>query len=1038
VLGNSSISDEAILIKMNRRMKNKVNHRVRLRVRLSRLALVLSTLLLGLFLGFFLYFNFSNSKNAMAAVTDDYRSVQSGNWNSNSTWQRYNGSSWVAASSAPTSTRKTITIQSGHTVTVTANVTVDQVIVSAGASLVLNSGITMTLANGSGTDLNVSGTFRNAGTVTISSSATIAYQNGGVYQHNYTTTAGTIPNATWNSGSTCEIIGYTSNASAPSGLQTFRNFTWNCPSQTNVINLNGGLSTVNGIFSVISTGSSELQLATNGSTLNAGGYNQSGGTFTLSVAASQTSTLNVSGDFSLSGGTFSVVNGNGSTGNINLSGDYSHTNGTITHAGNFSTYARIAFAKSGTQTFSSPSNSVLQNIDYVVNNGSTLDMGTDICVGRNFTLSSGAGIMIGSPDGISSSGSSGNVQVSGTRTFDSGAIYTYSGNVAQVPGNGLPSTVYRLAISNSAGLTLNSNQTITNRLTLTSGRIFTGSNEISISSSSTSSVTGQSNSSYVVGNLRRAMSGTGTYAFPVGSDTMYELLTLATSSVTGLSSVVASFVNSPPLDPAYPLNNIQANYVEMDSMLNYGYWTLTPNASLSTGTFSVTLNQQGYSNSLSAKSVFTVVRRNDASSSWEQTGTHSNASPALSGGVATAIRSGQTSFGHFGIAYGQFLAFTNPTLIAGTNGQVGAIYLFPNVCNEIDAWMEILELAGGATLDAIDNASTGYNEAFQPFINIAPNSTSSIQWKITFKVAGTSQDTTIGKMSMTGIDVDGGSNIREFIEATMPYSYSIDIFSTLTILNILGSYRAISGFATVNDIDTSHHEAMYQLNYRNVNSILYRTGGISTKNSVETRQTSLYFRSFMSGTIALPIKLSHFNARLTEGRVELDWATASEINNDFFTIERSEDGKNFNPVTTVQGAGNSTVMNYYESIDREPLGGVSFYRLKQTDFDGKYTYSQVVTIKNGSSMMKTDLMIQSVSPNPFENRFTLAFTKKTEGPVKFILMNGAGRILSSQVINSEEGYNTFEYENNGNIVPGVYFIVLMNNDQKIVHKVIKE
>jgi hypothetical protein len=1019
-------------------MKNKVNHRVRLRVKLSRSALVISTLFIGLFVGFLLYFNLSNNKNAIAAVTDEYRSVQSGNWNSTSTWQRYNGSSWVAATYAPTSSRNIITIQSGHTVTITANVTVDQVVVAGGGNLHLNSGITMTLANGTGTDLNVSGTFRNAGVVSISSYASIAYQNGGTYQHNYTTTAGTIPNATWNNGSTCEIMGYTSNSTSPSGLQTFHHFTWNCPSQSSVISLNGGLTNVNGTFNIVSTGSEELRLATNGSTLNAGGFSQTGGIFTMSAGSSQTSTLNVSGNFSLSGGTFSVVNGSGSTGNINLSGNYSHTGGTLTHGGNSSTYARISFVKSGTQTFSSSGGSVTENIDYVVNSGSTLDMGNSICTGRNFTLSSGGEIIMGSPEGITSSGSSGNVQVSGTRSFHSGAEYTYAGSTAQVTGNALPSSVYRLTINNSSGLTLNSNQTITNRLILTNGRIFTGSHEISITSSSSSSVTGQSNSSYVVGNLRRAMSGTGTYSFPVGSDSMYELLTLSTSSTTGFSSVVAGFVNSAPLNPSYPLTNIEANYIEMDSMLNYGYWTLTPNASLGSGTFSVTLNQQGYSNALSSKSVFTVVRRNDANSSWEQSGTHSNASPAISGGVATAIRSGQTSFGHFGIAYGQFLAFANPTLIAGSNGQVGAIYLFPNVCNDIDAWMEIVELAGGATLDAIDNSSTGYNEAFQPFINIAPNTTSSIQWRITFKVAGTSQDTTVGRMSMTGIDVDGGSNIREFIEATMPYSYSIDLFSTLTILNILGSYRAISGFATVNDIDTSHHEAMYQLNYRNVNSILYRTGGISTKSSTETRQTSLYFRSFMSGTIALPIKLAHFNARLTEGRVELDWATASEINNDFFTIERSGDGKNFNPVTTVQGAGNSTVMNFYESIDREPLGGVSYYRLKQTDFDGKYTYSQVVTIKNGISKMKTDLMIQSVSPNPFENRFTLAFTKKTDGPVKFILMNGAGRILSSQVINSEEGYNTFEYENNGNIVPGIYFIVLMNNDQKIVHKVIKE
>ena len=125
---------------------------------------------------------------------------------------------------APTSSAATITILSGHTVTITSSVAADQIVVNSGGTLVQNSGITLTVNNGSGTDLAVSGTFKNAGTVTISASAIVVFQSSGKYQHNFTTSGGTIPTATWNSGSTCEIIGFTTYNNSLNGCgQAFSN-----------------------------------------------------------------------------------------------------------------------------------------------------------------------------------------------------------------------------------------------------------------------------------------------------------------------------------------------------------------------------------------------------------------------------------------------------------------------------------------------------------------------------------------------------------------------------------------------------------------------------------------------------------------------------------------------------------------------------------------------------------------------------------------------------------------------------------------------
>ena len=1011
---------------------------MRLRTKMKKVVVAVSFATLAISVGFLLYFNFSGSKDAYAAVSNDYRSITSGSWNSTSTWQRYNGSSWVAATSAPTSSHKTITIQSGHTVNVTANVTVDQVVIAAGGTVNINSGVTYTIANGTGTDLSVAGTLRNAGTVTLSSSS-ISYSSGGTYQHNYTTTAGVIPAASWSNGSTCEIIGYTTNTSAPTGMQSFKNFTWNCPSQTSTINLNGTLTTVNGDLSIVSTGSGELRISNNSSTINIGNdLLISGGNFGFSVAASQTSTVNISGNFNMSGGNFSAVNGNNSTANLNLSGDYIHSDGIITHGGNSATSVRFNFSKSGTQLFNSSSTSVLQNVDYVVNSGSILSMGENICYGRNFTLSSGAGIETASADGISASGSIGNVQSSGTRTFNSGADYTYNGTFAQVSGSGLPGTVRHLRINNSSGLSLDNSTIVTGVLTLSEGRISTGANTLHVSNTSTSAITGNSNTSYVIGNLRRSVLPTGNYSFPLGTNEYYELISSNLVLAVGFTSILATFVQTDPLLPAFPLNSIKSNNVEIDSMLNYGYWTLTPNSPITAGVHTVTLSEQGYSNSVGSKTLFFALSRPSTSSSWGLTGANIAVATPLSGGVATASTGGLLSFNHYAIGYGSILAFTNPTLISGSDGQVGAIYKFPNVCSEVDAWMEIVELAGGATLSSIDESSTGYNEAFQPFINIPGHSTASIQWRIRFKVAGTSTDTTLAKVQLTGVDVDGGGGIREFIEATYPTSYSLNSPTILTVTNSSGNYRAVSNFSTVSNIDTSARQAMYQMNYNNVNSFLYRTGAISTNSGSETRQTSLYFASFLTGNIALPISLTRFEAELREDRVFLVWTTASEIDNDYFTIERSSDGETFEELKRKRGAGNSTSVLNYSLYDESPLKGYSYYRLKQTDYDGKYSYSNIVKVKNGKLVMNSDLDIYSISPNPFSERFTVRYTIQQDSEVDFMLVNSAGKILASQRLYATKGFNDFDHEINGRLETGIYFVVLSNQEQKIVKKILKQ
>jgi hypothetical protein len=98
------------------------------------------------------------------------------------------------------------------------------------------------------------------------------------------------------------------------------------------------------------------------------------------------------------------------------------------------------------------------------------------------------------------------------------------------------------------------------------------------------------------------------------------------------------------------------------------------------------------------------------------------------------------------------------------------------------------------------------------------------------------------------------------------------------------------------------------------------------------------------GTNPLPVELVSFSARVSGEQVIIDWSTASELNNDFFTIERSQDGLSFEGIARIIGAGTTNQPMKYQSIDYLPLPGISYYRLKQTDFDGTFDYSKIVVV----------------------------------------------------------------------------------------------
>ncbi|MBK9174987.1 MAG: T9SS type A sorting domain-containing protein [Flavobacteriales bacterium] len=115
----------------------------------------------------------------------------------------------------------------------------------------------------------------------------------------------------------------------------------------------------------------------------------------------------------------------------------------------------------------------------------------------------------------------------------------------------------------------------------------------------------------------------------------------------------------------------------------------------------------------------------------------------------------------------------------------------------------------------------------------------------------------------------------------------------------------------------------------------------------------------------LPVELLHFSAAAEGMQVLLEWTTATELNNAGFHIERSSDGERYEAIAEVAGMGTTPIVTHYEALDREPLSGLSYYRLRQTDFDGTATYSDVVSV----TIAKSELVAY---PNPTDNQVWLA------------------------------------------------------------------
>jgi hypothetical protein len=184
----------------------------------------------------------------------------------------------------------------------------------------------------------------------------------------------------------------------------------------------------------------------------------------------------------------------------------------------------------------------------------------------------------------------------------------------------------------------------------------------------------------------------------------------------------------------------------------------------------------------------------------------------------------------------------------------------------------------------------------------------------------------------------------------------------------------------------------------------------------------------------LPVKLKSFSAQESNNIVVVKWTTSSEINNNYFSVERSKDGMMFVEVSKVTGAGNSSTDIKYSFTDDNPLDGRSYYRLSQTDYDGKREVFNSVLVNPDNNLSGDQLLISSVSPVPFGERLHVEFQTREAANVELSLLNAQGKVIRRNRINAGKGNNSYDWNDLSGLSSGAYTVYLQSKGRKAVAK----
>ena len=271
------------------------------------------------------------------------------------------------------------------------------------------------------------------------------------------------------------------------------------------------------------------------------------------------------------------------------------------------------------------------------------------------------------------------------------------------------------------------------------------------------------------------------------------------------------------------------------------------------------------------------------------------------------------------------------------------------------------------------------------------------------------------------------------------YAEDSEIFSKNQFLITITEFTEIDG----KDLKQFFNSLFDVLNTEtSLNGKAFSTNGSITTvdvNIIDTinTRTTRNITSITSPCFPLPIELISFIASVRDEHIRLDWATVTEINNDYFTVERSENGLSFESIGEVAGNGNSNTPTNYELYDDSPIIGTSYYRLKQTDFDGEFEYFNLIAVNLHKD--EDGICTLHVYPNPCVGScvIDLKDCPLEDNKVNIELYDAFGKKIVNRITPKSKNQDiSFHLNSSNNLAPGVYIVRSTANGKSESSKII--
>jgi hypothetical protein len=380
--------------------------------------------------------------------------------------------------------------------------------------------------------------------------------------------------------------------------------------------------------------------------------------------------------------------------------------------------------------------------------------------------------------------------------------------------------------------------------------------------------------------------------------------------------------------------------------------------------------------------------------------------------------------------------FSNYTRISGIDRKVGTIYRFIKVKPGVDAIVTITNLTGGVSLNEFDGTSSGFNEAFQPVLQVPGNSNGYAEFNISFVLTGTIIPVIMLEVPITPIDVDGktsgGKKIFEYdmINWGLGLGSFIDFNLLGGELNISFDPAWLTGRNTAGidypGVDTMAKQAMFTVVVPSIPAIVVRVGADNQMNSSEQRLRSIYFKKFTYpySYLAKPA-LNSFRGIEKDKKVELQWNLNNDSKLSSVIIEKATSANQFKSIGEVWMTNDGIDQNSFHYSDNM-TSEQAYYRLKMVAPNGVISYSNILVFRSNDATAQPF----KVYPSVIQSSATVNVKAGKSGPAVFQLVDYSGRVVMQQPIAMQEGDNNIVVNNLGNITTGNYVALVKTGDNK--------